>query len=103
MAQVLKPTPVAQVDANGRTQAHSGGTSRLQQSQSYDRPGGTTIHFLYFFIRFGFPESAFRFFHLKSTPRGSKSTTVVACKVRFTRQSKVDLQSRISKSASRGN
>jgi hypothetical protein len=28
MAQVLKPTPVAQVDANGRTQAHSGGTSR---------------------------------------------------------------------------
>jgi hypothetical protein len=33
MAQVLKPTPVAQVDANGRIQAHSGGTSRLQ-SQS---------------------------------------------------------------------
>jgi hypothetical protein len=28
MAQVLKPTPVAQVDANGRTKAHSGGTSR---------------------------------------------------------------------------
>jgi hypothetical protein len=28
MAQVLKSTPVAQVDANGRTQAHSGGTSR---------------------------------------------------------------------------
>jgi hypothetical protein len=28
MAQVLNPTPVAQVDANGRTQAHSGGTSR---------------------------------------------------------------------------
>jgi hypothetical protein len=28
MAQVLKPTPMAQVDANGRTQAHSGGTSR---------------------------------------------------------------------------
>jgi hypothetical protein len=28
MAQVLKPTPVAQVDANGCTQAHSGGTSR---------------------------------------------------------------------------
>jgi hypothetical protein len=27
MAQVLKPTPVAQVDANSRTQAHSGGTS----------------------------------------------------------------------------
>jgi hypothetical protein len=26
MAQVLKPTPVAQVDANSRTQAHSGGT-----------------------------------------------------------------------------
>jgi hypothetical protein len=34
MAQVLKATPVAQVDANGRTQAHSGGTGRLQQSQS---------------------------------------------------------------------
>jgi hypothetical protein len=28
MAQVLKPTPVAQVDTNGRTQAHYGGTSR---------------------------------------------------------------------------
>jgi hypothetical protein len=28
MDRVLKPTPVAQVDANGRTQAHSGGTSR---------------------------------------------------------------------------
>jgi hypothetical protein len=28
MAQVLKLTPVAQVDANGRTQAHSDGTSR---------------------------------------------------------------------------
>jgi hypothetical protein len=34
MAQVLKLTPVAQVDANDRTQAHSGGTSRLQQLQS---------------------------------------------------------------------
>jgi hypothetical protein len=29
MAQVLKPTPVAQVDANGRIQAHSGGTSPI--------------------------------------------------------------------------
>jgi hypothetical protein len=29
-----KPTLVAQVDVNGRTQAHSGGTSRLLQSQS---------------------------------------------------------------------
>jgi hypothetical protein len=33
MAQVLKPTLVAQVDANDRIQAHSGGTSRLR-SQS---------------------------------------------------------------------
>jgi hypothetical protein len=41
-------------------------------------------------------------FHLKSTPRGTKSTTVVACKVCFTWQSKVDFQSRISKSAPRG-
>jgi hypothetical protein len=32
MAQVLKPTPVAQVDANGRTEAHSGGTSRRYRS-----------------------------------------------------------------------
>jgi hypothetical protein len=31
MAQVLKPTPVAQVDANGRIQAHSGGTSPLRR------------------------------------------------------------------------
>jgi hypothetical protein len=29
MAQVLKPTLVAQVDANSRTQAYSGGTSLL--------------------------------------------------------------------------
>jgi hypothetical protein len=29
MAQVLKPTPVAQVDANGRTQARSGGNCTL--------------------------------------------------------------------------
>jgi hypothetical protein len=29
MAQVLNPTPVAQVNANGRIQAYSGGTSRL--------------------------------------------------------------------------
>jgi hypothetical protein len=29
-----KPTLVAQVDANGCTQAHSGGTSRLLWSQS---------------------------------------------------------------------
>jgi hypothetical protein len=55
-----------------------------------------------FFIRYGFPESAFHFFHLKSTPRGTKLTTVVACKVRFTWQSKVDFQSCISKSAPRG-
>jgi hypothetical protein len=33
LAQVLKPTPVAQVGANGRTQAHSSVTSRLR-SQS---------------------------------------------------------------------
>jgi hypothetical protein len=39
MAQVLKPTPVALVDANGRTQAHSGGTTRLR-SQSQARSGG---------------------------------------------------------------
>jgi hypothetical protein len=26
--RTFKPTPVAQVDANGRIQAHSGGTSR---------------------------------------------------------------------------
>jgi hypothetical protein len=45
MPQVLKPTPVAQVDANGRIQAHSGGTSRLW-SQSYARSGGKTTRFL---------------------------------------------------------
>jgi hypothetical protein len=93
MDQILKPTPVAQVDANGRTQAHSGGTSRLRQS--YARSGGKTTRFLCFFIRFGFPESAFRFLHLKSAQRGTKSTTAVASKVRFTWQSKVDYCSRI--------
>jgi ribosomal protein L14 len=75
MAQVLKPTPVAQVDASSRIQARS---------------GGKTIRFLGFFIRFGFPESAFRFLHLKSTPRGTKSTTAVASKVRSARHPKVD-------------
>jgi hypothetical protein len=45
MAQVLNPTPVAQVDANGRIQAHSGGTSRLQ-SQSEARFGGKITRFL---------------------------------------------------------
>jgi hypothetical protein len=55
------------------------------------------------FFAFAFPESAFGFLHLKSTPCGTKSTTAVASKVRFTRQSKVDFFSRIPKSASRGN
>jgi hypothetical protein len=48
------------------------------------------------------PECAFRFLHLKSTPRGTKLTTAVASKVRFTRQSKVDFFSHNSKSAPRG-
>jgi hypothetical protein len=34
MAQVLKPTPVAQVDTNGRAQAHSDGTSPLRWHKS---------------------------------------------------------------------
>jgi hypothetical protein len=34
--------------------------------------------------------SAFRFLHLKSTPRGTKSTTVVASNVRSTQQPKVN-------------
>jgi hypothetical protein len=36
------------------------------------------------------PGKCFSFFHLKSTLHGAKSTTVVASKVRFTRQFKVD-------------
>jgi hypothetical protein len=95
-----KPTPVAQVDANGRIQAHSGGTSRLIAILSPLRR--QTYSFSLIFIRFGFPENAFRFLYLKSTLRGTKLTTTVASKVRFTRQSKVDFFSRNSKSAPRG-
>jgi hypothetical protein len=53
-----------------------------------------------FFIRFGFPESVFRFLHLKSTPCGAKSTIVVASKVRFTWQSKVDFGSQVASQSS---
>jgi hypothetical protein len=101
-----KPTSVAQVDANGCTQAHSGGTSRRQRSHlsplrwhkstltvtskptpvaqaDFGRnlepaPAAKLLVFSDFFIRFGFLESNFRFFHLKSTTRGTKSTIVVA-------------------------
>jgi hypothetical protein len=62
MDQVLKPTPVAQA-VSGRNQKPAPAAKLLVFSD---------------FFRFGFPESAFRFLHLKSTPRGTKSTIVVA-------------------------
>jgi hypothetical protein len=46
MAQVLKPTPVAQVDFNGRNL-----NPARRQNYSFS-----------LFFRFGFPESAFHFF-----------------------------------------
>jgi hypothetical protein len=87
MAQVLKPTPVAQADF-GRN---------LKPA-----PAAKILVFADFFA-FAFRKVFFVFLHPKSTPCGAKSTTVVASKVRYARQSKVDFQSRISKSASRGN
>jgi hypothetical protein len=63
MAWVLKPTPVAQ-DEFGRN---------LKPA-----PAAKLLVFSFFFIRFGFLESAFRFLHLKSTPHGTKSTSLVA-------------------------
>jgi hypothetical protein len=71
-----KPTPVAQADF-GRNLKPALAAKLLVFSD---------------FFRFGFPESAFHFLHLKFTPRGTKSTSVFKShlKVRYTRQSKVD-------------
>jgi hypothetical protein len=122
MAQVLKPTPVAQVDANGRIQAHSGGTSRLwshPQARSggnctlglksmaqvlkptpvaqadSDRnlksaPAAKLLVFSDFLFALAFRKVLFRFLHLKSTPRGTKLTIVVAYQVRSAWHLKVD-------------
>jgi hypothetical protein len=57
-----KPTPVAQADF-GRNLKPAPAAKLLVSSD---------------FFLFGFPKNAFRFLHLKSTPRGTKSTTVVA-------------------------
>jgi hypothetical protein len=90
MAQVLKPTPMAQANF-GRNL----------------KPAPAAKLFVFSdFFRFGFPESAFRFCilsppraaqirllqsHLNSALRSNlKSTTVVASKVRLTRHPKVD-------------
>jgi hypothetical protein len=54
------------------------------------------------FFAFAFRKVLFVFCTLSPLPCGAKSTTVVASKVRFTRQSKVDFFSRIPKSAPRG-
>jgi hypothetical protein len=80
-----KPTLVAQVNANCRTQAHSGGTSRRLLSQSQvdfnsrnfkSTPVAKQLIFSDFSLILP-SRSAFCFI-LKSTPRGTKSTNVVA-------------------------
>jgi hypothetical protein len=81
-----KPTPVAQADFSRNLKP---------------APAAKLFVFSDFLFALAFRKVLF-VFHLKSTPRGTKSTIVVACKVRFTWQSKVDFQSRISKSAPRG-
>jgi hypothetical protein len=126
MAQVLKPTSVAQAPSGGNctlglksmaqvlkptsvAQARSGGNRTLGLKSMAQVPKPTRWHkstltvaskptpvaradsgrnlkpapaakLLVFsdFSRFGFPESAFHFLHLKSTPRGTKSTSSVA-------------------------
>jgi hypothetical protein len=75
MAQVLKPTPVAQADF-GRN---------LKPA-----PAAKLLVFSDFLFALAFWKVLFRFLNLKSTPRGAKSITVVASKVRFTRHPKVD-------------
>jgi hypothetical protein len=102
MAQVLKPTPVAQVDASGRIQAHSGGTTDFGRNLK-PTPVAKLFVFSDFSFVLAFRKVLFIFLHLKSTSCGTKSTTAVASKVRLTRQSKVDFFSRNSKSALRGN
>jgi hypothetical protein len=74
-----KPTPVAQVNFN---------SCNLKPA-----PAAKLLVFSDFFIRFGFPESVFRFLRLKSTPRGTKSTLVFKSrlKVRSVRQLKSTL------------
>jgi hypothetical protein len=93
MAQVLKPTPVAQVDANGRTQARSGGNCALglksmaqvlkptpvAQADSgrnlKSAPVAKLLVFSDFLFALAFRKVLFVFLHLK---------------VRSTRQTKVD-------------
>jgi hypothetical protein len=65
-------------------------------------PAAKLFVFSDFSFALAFRKVLFVFLHLKSTPRGTKSTAAVASKVRFTRQSKVDFFSRNSKSAPRG-
>jgi hypothetical protein len=83
-----KPTPVAQADF-GRN---------LKPA-----PAAKLSVFSDFLFTLAFRKVLFVFCISKSTPCGAKSTTVVASKVCFTRQSKVDFQCHILKSASRGN
>jgi hypothetical protein len=68
MAQVLKPTQVAQADF-GRNLMPA--------------PAAKLLVFSDFSFALAFPESAFRFLHLKSTLRGTKSTIVVASQSPF--------------------
>jgi hypothetical protein len=70
-----KPTPVAQVDFNGRN---------LKPA-----PAAKLLVFPDFSFDFAF-QKCFSFFYLKSMLRGTNSTTIVASKVRSTQQFKVN-------------
>jgi hypothetical protein len=96
MAQVLKPTPVAQVDTNGRTQARSGANCTLSLksmaqvlkptpvAQAYScrnlksAPAAKLLVFSDFLLSLAFRKVLFVFLHLKSTLRGTKPAIVVA-------------------------
>jgi hypothetical protein len=110
MAQVLKPTPVAQVDANSRIQAHSGGTSRLRSHPSPLRWHKPTLVATFkpapaakLFVFSDFFALSFRkvlfVFCILSPPRVAQSRLLQSqLKVRSAWH-KVDYCSRISKSA----
>jgi hypothetical protein len=90
---------VAQVDANGRIQAIPVAQADFGRNLK-PAPAAKLLVFSDFLLLLS--ERCFSFFASEVHPRGTKSTTAVASKVRFTRQSKVDFFSRNSKSAPRG-
>jgi hypothetical protein len=80
----LKPTPVAQVDFCGRNLKSTSTVAILSLLQRKN-------YLFSLFFRSIFPSrSPFCFLHLRSTPRGTNSTIVVASKVMSTWKSQID-------------